>query len=331
MEKVLFRNIKNNIIDNLNKANKCIYIAVAWFTNDELFKIILNALDKNIHVELILIDDCINRNEFGLDFKLFINKGGHLFFSTNVKNMHNKFCIIDNALIITGSYNWTYYAENRNWENILISNDGNVVDEYIKEFEYIKTQIIETKEYYHYKLNEVAPFVLLNNYDYLYEEIQYKSRTIGKEYSTYLSVLKENIIVERKNSIESPCDVSPDVYKTYIKHSLGIRTTDGKKDLTSFLILKGTEIPYEKKEIYFTPRDNQKELHCETFLGESIDPKQNRRIGKIVLNDIPPLPKGQGKMEVTFKISSDKTLHVIATNMHTRTFVEAYYYLKDVL
>lgn len=326
MEKALFKDIKDYIIENLCKANDIIRIAVAWFTNDDLFQAILIALDKNVKVELVLIDDCINKNEFGLDFSLFIAKGGRLFFSTSEKNMHNKFCVIDHNMVITGSYNWTYYAENRNWENILATDEEIVVNEYCIEFESIKAQLAETREYKHYVLNEVDPSVLLSDYDYLLKDLKYKSKTNGKEYSNYLSALKESIVIERRKSVEVSLHTATVSTKIVTQHSLGIRCTiDGKENCTSFLIPRGTEIPCEMIGVYITSSDNQTALECETLLGDNEDANQNRSIGKIVLNDIPPLPKGQGKMEVSFRISLDKVLHVTATNMHTKNIVQANY------
>ena len=56
--------------------------------------------------------------------------------------MHNKFCIFDKEALITGSYNWTYYAETRNIENIVITNDASMVslfrDEFMRLIEKIK-------------------------------------------------------------------------------------------------------------------------------------------------------------------------------------------------
>jgi len=102
METALFCGIKDYIIERLNEANSIIRIAVAWFTNDDLYQVILQLLDKGVQVELIIIDDHINRNEFGLDFKAFITKGGHLYLSTPTKNMHNKFFYV--AIQIIGQY-----------------------------------------------------------------------------------------------------------------------------------------------------------------------------------------------------------------------------------
>lgn len=329
MDIALFKDIKNYIIEQLNEANSTIRIAIAWFTNDDLYQTILRLLDKKIHIELIIIDDHINRNEFGLDFNVFISKGGHLFLSTQTKNMHNKFCVIDNNSVITGSYNWTYYAEKRNWENIVATSEKPIINQYIREFDDIKSHLVEVTTYRQYKLKEIDPIALLNEYEYLYEDLYYKDCITGKEYSNYLSTLRTNIIIEKRKDTAIPNSYAA---KIVTSHSLGIRCMiDGKADCTSFLIPKGTKIPCEMKRVYLTVADNQISIICETLLGEDLDANKNRSIGKIVLNDIPPLPKGQGKMEVAFKISSDKTLHVIATNLQTRTFVEASYYLSDTI
>ena len=89
--------------------------------------------------------------------------------------------------------------------------------------------------------------------------------------------------------------------------------------------------PCEKKGVFWTISDKQTTLLCETLVGENINANMNRSIGKISLNDIPPLPKGQGRMEVTFRITMDKTLHVIATNLHNNNSVSASYPLNGFL
>jgi len=51
--------------------------------------------------------------------------------------MHDKFAIIDDKIIITGSYNWTMAAKNVNWENLLVISDTNIVSAYTAEFKYM--------------------------------------------------------------------------------------------------------------------------------------------------------------------------------------------------
>ena len=331
MEIALFKEIKECIIGKLNETEKELHIAVAWFTNDDIFQVVLGLLDRNIQVELILIDDCINRNEFGLDFSLFIAKGGHLYFSTTPKNMHNKFCIIDEKLVITGSYNWTYYAERKNWENVIITDNTNVINRYKAEFDDIKSHLSETEEYSKYKLDEIDPIKLLNGFDYLYEDLKYKTDTDDKKYTNYLSAVIESIAIEKRYSVEVPQKaIKPKALVT--RNSLGIRCIiEGKDNCFSVMIPKGTEIPYEVTREFFTSQDYQVSLPCETLIGESPNANENRSIGKISLNDFPPLLKGQGKMNVTFTITTDKMLHVVALNLITKSSVRASYPINGFL
>jgi len=49
--------------------------------------------------------------------------------------MHNKFAIIDNRILLTGSYNWTFSANHRNDENLMVINDPVVISRYQNYFE----------------------------------------------------------------------------------------------------------------------------------------------------------------------------------------------------
>ena len=49
--------------------------------------------------------------------------------------MHHKFAIIDNRLLLTGSYNWTFSANNRNDENLLIIDDPELIEVFENQFE----------------------------------------------------------------------------------------------------------------------------------------------------------------------------------------------------
>lgn len=51
--------------------------------------------------------------------------------------MHNKIGIFDKNYVITGSYNWSKNAEKFNYENALFTDEKEVIEKYIKEFEKI--------------------------------------------------------------------------------------------------------------------------------------------------------------------------------------------------
>uniref|UniRef100_A0A8C7WM70 Mitochondrial cardiolipin hydrolase n=1 Tax=Oryzias sinensis TaxID=183150 RepID=A0A8C7WM70_9TELE len=50
-------------------------------------------------------------------------------------HMHHKFAVVDEQLLITGSLNWTQTAVQRNKENILITEDPELVQPFVKEFQ----------------------------------------------------------------------------------------------------------------------------------------------------------------------------------------------------
>lgn len=134
MTQAIFDNIEGFISSQINQAEKRISIAVAWFTNQTLFDSMLNAAQREVEIKIIIMNDILNRNEFGLDFGIIANKNAEIRFAVNNSGtMHHKFSIIDNN-VISGSYNWTYHA-NKNDENIIVTDDENVVNTYIKQFD----------------------------------------------------------------------------------------------------------------------------------------------------------------------------------------------------
>lgn len=128
--------IQNAIQKELFKANSSIKIAVAWFTNDLLFQPLLLKLGAGVSVELILNKDDINCSDDNeVDFDEFVNAGGVLRWNDTKQLMHEKFCIIDDNVVIYGSYNWTNKAE-YNEESIAIARqEKGTIDFYGDKFE----------------------------------------------------------------------------------------------------------------------------------------------------------------------------------------------------
>ena len=119
-----FENIRNLIINNIRNSKTEIKIAVAWFTQKQLYDAVLDALERGVKVSLIMMKDFINCGIYGLSLQSFVDKGGVLHFVSNRGwTMHNKFCLFDNCMVISGSYNWTYSAETRNAENVIATDD----------------------------------------------------------------------------------------------------------------------------------------------------------------------------------------------------------------
>lgn len=137
-----FQDIQAALLEQLSVAQATIRVAVAWFTHEELFDILCEKQGGGIAVELIINNDYINNGEYGLQFEKFLELGGKLYLSEYPALMHHKFCLIDEAVLFTGSYNWTYYAALYNKENVLrVSNSHEVLVDFIAEFERLKQQI----------------------------------------------------------------------------------------------------------------------------------------------------------------------------------------------
>jgi hypothetical protein len=138
----IFENIAERIEEEINKSQKDIYLAVAWFTNKNLFNSLVKKSHEGVKVILVISDNEINRNS-SINYNDIQKGESKLFWIGGDKSfMHNKFCIIDDYVVITGSYNWSYKAET-NFENVVItSGDGELATQFKKEINRIIGELL---------------------------------------------------------------------------------------------------------------------------------------------------------------------------------------------
>jgi hypothetical protein len=137
----VFENIADRIEQEIKGAQHSIFIAVAWFTNKNIFEALLEKAKSGCAISLIISNDRINENS-SIDYNKLIFGSSKVYKIGNGEGelMHNKFCVIDYSTVITGSYNWSYKAES-NFENIIItSNDTTLAEQFISEFNNIRKQ-----------------------------------------------------------------------------------------------------------------------------------------------------------------------------------------------
>jgi len=96
--------------------------------------------------------------------------------------------------------------------------------------------------------------------------------------------------------------------------SLGIETMGGIYDV---VIEANSTIPTKKSKIYSTAADNQPSVEIHVLQGERKMAKDNRTVGKFILSDIPPSPRGVPQIEVTFDIDANGILQVSAKDKGT--------------
>lgn len=129
---IYFEEINSLIKEEISKSKYLIWAAVAWFTDKEIYNLLVQKRIEGINVQLLIIDDEINKNSglrFGKDFWVRkVPKKGHF---ENL--MHHKFCIIDLVTVIHGTYNWTNKAQFNN-ETVDIENGRENAEKFADEF-----------------------------------------------------------------------------------------------------------------------------------------------------------------------------------------------------
>ncbi len=96
--------------------------------------------------------------------------------------------------------------------------------------------------------------------------------------------------------------------------SLGVETLGG---VMTVLIPAGTTIPTKKTEIFTTAADNQPQVEIHVLQGERPLAKDNKSLGRFILEGIPPAPRGVPQIEVTFDIDANGILTVTARDKAT--------------
>lgn len=96
--------------------------------------------------------------------------------------------------------------------------------------------------------------------------------------------------------------------------SLGIETLGG---VFTKLIDANTTIPTRKSETFSTASANQSSVDIHVLQGERPMAKDNKSLGKFILDGIPPAPKGTPKISVVFDIDANGILHVSAKDQAT--------------
>lgn len=122
---------RDGILDLLSQARQRVDICVFTISDNRLSESILAVHQNNIPVRILTDND--KANDRGSDIYYLQEAGVPVAMDTSPSHMHHKFALIDNCLV-NGSFNWTRSASERNQENLVVSDNPALTEEFGRAF-----------------------------------------------------------------------------------------------------------------------------------------------------------------------------------------------------
>ncbi|HEX7621634.1 MAG TPA: phospholipase D-like domain-containing protein [Anaerolineales bacterium] len=127
------------LLDLLQGARESIYFLAYSLTANDLGEALIQRAADGLTVAGVMDDDQINSN-LGTMYDPFMQAGMDVRRDGNAGQMHHKVIIIDRTIVITGSYNFSASAEERNDENVVILHNAEFAAQILGEFQRVHDQ-----------------------------------------------------------------------------------------------------------------------------------------------------------------------------------------------
>jgi len=116
------------VVANLDKATNTVLVQAYSFTSAPIAKALVDAKKRGVKVQVIL--DKSQRTERYSSADFVQRAGIPTFIDAKHAIAHNKIMVIDGKTILTGSFNFTKAAEEKNAENLLVIQDAALAAKY---------------------------------------------------------------------------------------------------------------------------------------------------------------------------------------------------------
>ena len=127
------------IIPVLESAQESIYFLAYSFTSNQLGEIVRQKAEAEVEIAGVMDDEQVRSNQ-GTEFDPFRQAELNVRMDGIDGLMHHKVFIVDEKIVVMGSYNFSQNAEVRNDENILIIYDSLIAEQFLFEFHRVYRQ-----------------------------------------------------------------------------------------------------------------------------------------------------------------------------------------------
>jgi phospholipase D len=124
------------IVHELGSAKTSVVFAAYTFTETSIGTAVILAHMNGISVKGVIEKQ--NINSASSQFQRFLDQGIDVKPDRNSALMHHKFFVIDNSVVITGSFNPTKAADESNDDNLVVIKNREMAKKYAKEFERVR-------------------------------------------------------------------------------------------------------------------------------------------------------------------------------------------------
>ncbi len=122
------------LVELVHRAEHSVYFLAFSFTLDELAQALVERGRAGVDVAGVMDASQVASNT-GSDYDFFREAGLDVRMDGNEDNMHHKLLIIDERIVVTGSYNFSRSAEGRNDENSLVIHSPEIAAQYMEEYQ----------------------------------------------------------------------------------------------------------------------------------------------------------------------------------------------------
>jgi len=126
---------KAELLNWINHANQSIYVLIYSFTLDDVANALIAAKNRGLDVKVIMDNE--QSAGPGSEYQTLLNAGVTVRTDNRSAEMHDKVAIIDNQIVITGSFNWSANADTNNNENLIVLRSPSLASTYTTEFWHI--------------------------------------------------------------------------------------------------------------------------------------------------------------------------------------------------